>query len=226
MRRAVALALGVTVAAVLPSPALADPVRFLPDGDIEFDVQVTTFGSLGCHNTEYADYWHCRELPGGSVEIRNGDAMATISFVGQSQTVAVAANTPRPIALGEIVGEATPDFVFPALPSPQWAMLSLAVRIQHGGVDVREAGWVGWYFAPGGSAALPLLAGPFAAGVYLGTRPDGYDYQMLAYQFSIPSIQANGRTALGADVNAIPEPGTLVLLGSGLLALSRARRRK
>jgi hypothetical protein len=214
------------VLAVVPAAAVADPVRFLPGGDLEFDERISTFGSLGCHNTQYAGGWDCRALADGSVEIRNGGEIATISFVGRDQTVAVAANTPRPVTLGEIVGEATPGFTFPTLASPQWAMVSLHLQIAHG--NSSAAGGAFWSFAPGGGTSLPLLKGPFAVGVELATLPDGYEYRMLAYQFTTiasASLPSNGMTPIVADVNAIPEPGTLLLLGGGLLALRSTRRR-
>jgi hypothetical protein len=228
MRHAV-VALPLILTVVLPSTALADPVRLLPSGDVEFDVRIVTSGVLGCHNLEYAPNWDCQPVSGGSVEIRNGAEMASIAFAGLDQTVAVTANTPRRFTMGEFVGEATPGFTFPELPSPQWAMLSLSLEIRQPGADRTEVGFVYWTFAPGGGDALPLLSGFFGTGVALAAPTDGYDYQMLAYDFSAIeqiSLRANGRTPITADVNAIPEPGTFLLLGSGLLAFRRVCRRK
>ena len=227
MKTALLATLVLTMALVVPN-AYADPVRLLPDGDIEFDLRIATSGSFACRNTEYAPDYDCRALGDGSIMITAGGESTRLSFAGHDQTVAVAASDIRSITLGEIVGDATPGFVFPTLPSPEWSLLTLFLRISHGSDQVSPVvlGGGGWDFAPGGGTTLPLLRGEHEFGVPTGIPLDGYSYDFVVYRMRNLSVGAAGVTPVIADINAIPEPGTVLLLGSGLAALVRTRRRK
>ena len=207
MKYTMALGLAMAVFAV---DSRADPVRFLPDGDIEFDRRIVTTGRLGCRNTEYSPAYDCREFADGSIEIHTEGGSTRLSFVGRDQTVAVAVNTIRRITWGEIIGEATPGFVFPTLPSAQWALV------------VMHTSLATWDFGPGGSAVLPLRQGDWELGKAI-EPPDGYAYEHIVFRFPNLSIAASGNP-LVADINAVPEPATVLLLTSGLVAVMRARR--
>ena len=208
MKYTMALGLAMAVFAV---DARADPVRFLPDGDIEFDRRIVTSGTLACQNTQHSPAYDCREFGDGSIEIHSEGGSTRLSFVGRDQIVAVAASTIRRITWGEIIGDATPGFVFPTLPSSQWALVMLRTNL------------AAWDFGPGGSDILPLRQGEreFGKGI---EPPDGYAYDHIVFRFPNLSIAASGNI-LVADINAIPEPGTVVLLTSGLAAMVRLRRR-
>ena len=116
MKKAIWVPVVLTLALFVPN-AYGDPVRLLPDGDIEFDLRIGTTGSFACRNTEYAPEYDCRGLGDGSIMITAGGESTRLSFAGREQTVAVAASDIRRITIGEIVGEATPGFVFPTLPT-------------------------------------------------------------------------------------------------------------
>jgi hypothetical protein len=83
-------------------------------------------------------------------------------------------------------------------------------------------------FGPGGGTDLPLL---LSRSNYLafptGQNPPGFQYNHLVYTLSpFPlSIRGQGLTDLTADVGAVPEPATLVFVGTGLLLGAAGRRR-
>ena len=153
----------------------------------------------------------CREFADGSIEIHADGGFTRLSFAGRDQTVAVAASTIRSVTVGEVIGEATPGFVFPTLPSSQWALVFLNIGIGF------------WDFGPGGTDILPLRQGQLEFGLP-AQSPEGYAYDMVVFRFPNLSIAAAGITPIVADINAVPEPATVMLLATGLAAVARARR--
>jgi hypothetical protein len=85
-----------------------------------------------------------------------------------------------------------------------------------------------WFFGPGGNTVLPLLIG----GSYTSfATPPGSSHRLVVYSFwTSPAgfrLPSNGVLDIGADVGAVPEPATLLLVGAGLAgAFARRGRRR
>ena len=83
-------------------------------------------------------------------------------------------------------------------------------------------------FGPGGGTALPLLESRSNyLGFPAGPNPPGFRYTSLVYTLRpFPfSLSGAGVTELTAEAAAVPEPMTLVLVGSGLALGAVTRRR-
>ena len=66
--------------------------------------------------------------------------------------------------------------------------------------------------------------GPSFFSMPLGPNPHSYD--AIVYTFRLPLELGQGRTAVTADVGALPEPATMLLVGTGLAGAALARRRR
>ena len=102
----------------------------------------------------------------------------------------------------------------PACPSPQTLLTGNITSFQNLGVGIFITG--GLATAPSVSAALGL--------------PSGLPYDLFpSFSTTIGLTNlGNGSAAVSTDIraSAVPEPATMVLLGTGLVAAFRARRRK
>jgi PEP-CTERM motif len=84
-------------------------------------------------------------------------------------------------------------------------------------------------FGPGGGSVVPLLLSSRDHLLFsTGPNPPGFNYTGIVYSLSpFPfSIQSSGVTDLQAAAGAIPEPTTMILVGTGLAGAICARRRK
>ena len=215
------VALGVVVATFCSATQVtADPFTVLPNGDLVFNTSFTTQGVFTCLPTIMCS------ASGSSVTINSGGNLATISFTGASADIQAGSTATR-VTLGQFEGTASPGFTFPA-PGPEWPILMFDFTLTHSS-PVAGATARRWWFGPGGSATfLPFQQGESWMALPAGPNPPGYNYPTIVYSLLGMGIAANGVRVIQADVGAVPEPATLLLISTGLaggMAYARRLRR-
>jgi hypothetical protein len=223
MRIAAAFAV---IAFFLPpaTPAEADSFTILPNGSIEFNTRMSSRGIFTCLRGV-----PCSGSGTNSITIGSGTSTATLTFTGASASFGVG-NIAKQVSLGTVQGVASEGFTFPrrgALGDRQIFRLNLTVEHTSPTVSTRGKSMM---FGPGGRPDVRVLQeSPGNSLVFpTGPQPAGSHYTALVYSI-LPwpvTIRSNGRTDITARVGAVPEPSTLLLLGSGLAYGAYARRRK
>jgi hypothetical protein len=160
-----------------------------------------------------------------SVTFGSGDQQATITFNGVTTALQVT-NRVQPVALGTFDVVSTPGFTFPERGNRNLPVLHFGLVFEHTS-PTPAIGRIGWTFGPGGRPELPILRGISTVGLPLDVNPPDVGYSAFVYTvrpfpFSLPG---HGSLNLVADVGVVPEPGTMLLVGSGIAALIGARRR-
>jgi hypothetical protein len=220
MRRG--LPLGCALLATLWSADVgAEPFTILPNGQVAFDTALTTSGVFRCQGTIA-----CSGSGTNSVTLGSGDNRATITFTGLTTSLQVT-NVAQPIALGTFDVVSTPGFMYPQRGNPNLPVLHFGLVFEHTS-PTPGIGRIGWTFGPGGGSLLPILSGISTVGLPLDVNPPHVGYAAFVYTvrpfpFSLPG---NGSLDLAADVGVVPEPGTILLVGSGIAGLIGARRRR
>lgn len=199
----------------------AEPFTVFPDRSVVFNVSYATAGIFECRTAL------CTGSGTSSVTLGAGSNATTLTFIGISGDVAIG-NTLTTVPLGAFHSTpVNPAFTFPTNLNPNVPILGFTLTAsQTSPVDASVPSR--WTFGPGGRSDLPLLTAAedhFALSV--GVSPPGFTYTQIVYTLSpFPfSIAGNGITELEAQAGAIPEPATMMLVGSGL-ALAAVRRRR
>ena len=211
----------VLLAALWGAEVRAEPFTILPNGQVAFDTALMTSGVFRCQGPIA-----CSGSGTNSVTLGSGGKQATITFTGVTTTLQVTSRV-QPVALGTFDATATPGFTFPRRGNVNFPVLHFGLVFEHTS-PTPATGRIGWTFGPGGSAQLRVLRGSSFVALPLDVKPPHVGYSAFVYTvrpfpFRIPS---NGSLDLGANVGVVPEPGTMLLVGSGIAGLIGARRRR
>jgi hypothetical protein len=204
--------------------ARAEPFTILPNSDLVFNVMLTTTGVFTCLRSI-----PCTGSGTNTITVGSGAETATLTFRGV-ETSFQAGNVNTLVNLGVIEVAATPGFTWPDS-HPRVSIVNFSLSLTHD-LPVPSTRTRTWGFGPGGEPDLALLqshGGTYAL-LPTGPNPPGYHYTGIVYTFTpFPfTIPASGFVNINADVGAIPEPTTLLLIGSSLAggAYMRWRRRR
>jgi hypothetical protein len=198
-----------TVLVLIAAEASAEPFAF--------NANVTTSGVFGCLKEPAC------VASGDSVILGTGGDAVMLTFAGIDTSLAIT-NTVQPVSLGTLSASSTSP-TFPTRTNPLLPIVSFVLTLTHDGpVAASDTLWL--RFGPGGTAELEFMQGNTYLSLPSGGSPTpGFNHHRLIYslspfEFSIPM---NGSVDLTADVGAVPEPATLLLVGFGL-AGAAARR--
>ena len=193
----------------------ADPFVILPNGELGFTTSFTTSGVFSCTL--------CSGSGTNSVVFGSGANTVTLTFTGVSNTVIVSGQS-MPVTLGQFQAVATGSgFVFPVPGNPNFPLVTLNLGIGTTSPIVGGGGIT--FFAAGGGTSLNFL--PFGTdhtSIPIGPNPASYTFIVFTFHpVTIPNT--SGAVSVNADVSAIPEPASLLLLGSGVGLLAFVRKR-
>ena len=205
------------------SPAVIQAEPFtVQNGAVVFNVVFSTHGIFTCPGP-----LTCSGTGTDSVTLGSGDNFATITFTGVTDTAVQVGNRTTSVSLGVVETSSTPGFVFPTRLSTSQPILlfDLLADVSSPVATGKSKHWIG---RPGGRPDLRLFpeSSPVMS-VPAGPNPPGSNYPTLVFTIRTPIVLSGAAPAnVVADVGAVPEPGTLVLVGTALVGAGWSRRRR
>jgi hypothetical protein len=218
MRTAVSVAFVLSVLAQA-APVRAESYTVLPNGDVVFHTILSTQGIFLC-----AAVNPCAGNGTSNIVIGAGEDAVAIGFTGINASFPVG-NTAEPVTLGSFLATSAQE-EFPYSGNVNVPILRFQLILTHEG-PVPGTTSRTYGLGPGGGSSLKVLTGVDWLSLPIGANPPGYHYSSIVYSLEpFPfALDMNAATPLVADVGAVPEPGTLLLVASGLGLAATVRRR-
>ena len=203
---------GAFLLCTVPSLAGADPIKVAT-------TTITTSGVFDCRGLT-----SCTGEGTNSITFESAGLFGTLTFNGSTSTFDVT-NGHTPVTLGHFSIVSDEGFVMPPHPAnPNQPMLRFALHATQT-LPVASQTTANWQFGTRGPAMLNQQIGYDHFSLGLGSGFGGYT--AIVYNLSpFPVTLGAGTTALTADAGVVPEPATMILLGSGMAAAALARRRR
>lgn len=183
-----------------------------------FNTAIVTSGRFDCPRI------FCGNEGTSSLTIGSGPDAATLTFTGVTAEFGVT-NRQQRVLLGEFELAAPDGFIFPTHPAnPELGIIRFFLTIdQRLPVDATRTH--GWLSGGGGGATILFGRGSNYLALPTGGAA-GYGQTIYTIDPHPFTIHPNARTTMFAEVGAVPEPATLILVGTGLAAAWRSRGRK